>query len=54
MLETKIRGPCLVGDRGAQCLKAALLEVLLLVDGPPGRDSFVMVDIQNGYCCPDK
>jgi len=38
MLETRIRGPCLVGDGGAQCLKAAPLEVLLfLVDGPPGR-----------------
>ena len=26
-----------MGDRGAQCLKAALVKVLLLVDGPPGR-----------------
>ena len=48
MLETRIRGPCLVGDRGAQLLKAASVEVLwLLVDGPPGRDSVVMGDIQN-------
>ena len=47
MLETKIRGPCLMGARGAQCLKAALVEVLLLVDGPPGRGSFVMVDIRH-------
>jgi len=27
MLETRIRGPCLMGDRGAQHLKAAALEV---------------------------
>ena len=34
MLETRIRGPCLVGDREAQHLKAAPVEVLLLlVDG---------------------
>jgi len=38
MLETRIRGPCLVGDRGVQRLKAAPVEVLLLlVDGPAGR-----------------
>ena len=37
-LETRISGPCLMGDRGAQRLRAAALEVLLLhVDGPPGR-----------------
>ena len=48
MLETRIRGPCLVGDREAQCLKAAPVEVLLLlVDGPPGRCSVVMADIQH-------
>ena len=58
MLETRIRGPCLMGDRGAQHLKAAPVEVLLLlVEGPPGRDSVVMGDIQHNvwvYCCPDK
>ena len=27
ILETRIRGPCLVGDRGAQRLKAAPVEV---------------------------
>jgi len=48
MLETRIRGPCLVGDRGAQCLKAAPVEVLLLlVDGPPGSGSVVMADIEH-------
>jgi len=48
MLETKIRGPCLVRDGGAQRLKAAPVEVLLLlVDGPPGRGSVVMADIQH-------
>jgi len=47
MLETRIRGPRLMGDRGAQCLKAAPVEVLLLVDGPPGRGSVVMADIQH-------
>ncbi len=48
MLETRIRGPCLVGDRRAQCLKAAPVEVLLLlVDGLPGRCSVVMADIQH-------
>jgi len=37
-LEDRISGPCFVGDRGAQLLKAAPVEVLLLlVDGPPGR-----------------
>ena len=47
MLETRIRGPCLVGDREAQHLKAAPVEVLLLlVDGPPGRDSVIMADLQ--------
>jgi hypothetical protein len=48
MPETRIRGPCLMGGRGAQCLKAAPVEVLLLlVDEPPGRDSVVMADIQH-------
>ena len=48
MLEIGIMGPCLVGDREAQCLKAAPVEVLLLlVDGPPGRCSVVMADIQH-------
>jgi len=48
MLETRIRGPCLVGARGAQCLKAAPVEaLLLLVDGPPGRGSVKMADIQH-------
>ena len=48
MLETRIREPCLVGDREAQCLKPAPVEVLLLlVDGPPGRGSVVMADIQH-------
>jgi len=36
-----------MGDRGAQCLKAALMKVLLLVDGPPGRGSFVMDELQH-------
>ena len=41
MLETRM------GDREAQHLKAAAVEVLfLLVDGPPGRGSVVMADIQ--------
>jgi len=48
MLETRIREPCLVGDRGAQGLKADQVEViLLLVDGPPGWGSVVMADIQH-------
>jgi len=48
MLETKIGGPCLVSDRGAQHLKAAPVEVLLLlVDGTPGRGLVVMADIQH-------
>ena len=48
MLETRIRGPYLVGARVAQCLKAASLEVLLvLVDGPPGRGSVEMADRQH-------
>jgi len=35
-------------DRGAQVLKAAPVEVLLLlVDGPPGRGTVVMADIQH-------
>ena len=47
MLNTRIRGPCLMGDRGAQHLKVAPVEVLLLlVDGPPVRGSVVMADIQ--------
>jgi len=38
MLETRIKGHCLVRDRGAQRLKAAPVKVLLLlVDGPAGR-----------------
>jgi len=37
-----------MGDRGAQRLKAAPVEVLLLLmDGPPGRGSIVMADIQH-------
>ena len=48
MLETRIKGPCLVGNKGAQCLKAVPVEDLLfLVDGPPGRGSVVMGDIQH-------
>ena len=51
MLETRIGGPCLMGDREAQHLKAAAEELLLLlvvlVDGPPGRCSVVMADIQH-------
>jgi len=48
MLKTRIRGACLVGDRGAQHLRAAPVEVLLLfVDGPSGRDSVVMADLQH-------
>ncbi len=40
MLETRIRGSCFMGDREAERLKAAPVEVsLLLVDGPPGRGS---------------
>ena len=61
MLETRIRKPCPVGDRGAQRLKAAPVEILLLlVDGPPVRGSLVMGDIQHDvwvilqYCYPDK
>jgi hypothetical protein len=38
LLETRIRELCLVEDRGAQGLKAAPVEaVLLLVDGPSGQ-----------------
>ena len=29
MLETRIRGPCLMGDRGVQCLKSAPVEVFI-------------------------
>ena len=48
MLETRFRGHCLMGDRGAQHLQAAPVEVLLLlVDGPPGRGTVVMADIQH-------
>jgi len=47
MLETKIREPYPMGDRGAQCLKAALVKVLLLVDGPHGGGSFVMDELQH-------
>ena len=48
MPETKIRGHCLVGDRGAQHLKAAPVAALLfLVDGPSGRGSVVTANIQH-------
>ena len=48
MLETRIRGPCLVEGRGAQGLKAAPVEaVLLLVDGPLCRGTVVKADIQH-------
>jgi len=48
MLETRIRGPCLMGDRGAQRLKAAPVEVLLLLlDGPPGRGSVEIAELQH-------
>jgi len=48
MLETKIGGPCLVGDRRDQRLKVAPVRVLLLlVDGPPGMGLVVMADIQH-------
>ena len=47
MLETRIRGPCLMGDRGAQRLKAAPVEVLLLLVDGPARGSVVMADIQH-------
>jgi len=48
MLVTRIRGPCLMGDREAQHLKAAPVEVLLLlVDGNLGRASVVTADIQH-------
>ena len=47
LLETRIRGPCLVEDRGAQRLKAASVEAVLLMDGPPGRGSVIMADIQH-------
>jgi len=48
LLVTRIRGPCLVEDRGAKRLKTDAVEVLLLhVDGPSGRGSVVMADIQH-------
>jgi len=48
MLETRIRGACLMADRGAQHLKAATVKLLLLlVDGHSGRDLIVMADIQH-------
>ena len=47
MLENIIRGPCLVEDREAQCLKPAPVEVLLLLVDGPGRGSVVMADIQH-------
>ena len=48
LLETRIRGLCLVEDRGARRLKTAPVEVLLLlVDGPSGRGSVVMADVQH-------
>jgi len=47
MLETRIRGPCLMGDRGAQGVKFAPVEILLLlVNDPRGRGSVVMADTQ--------
>jgi len=47
MLETRIRGLCLMGDRGAQRLKAAALEVCyyLWMDLLAGAE--VMADIQH-------
>ena len=46
MLEAIIRGPCLIGDRGVECLQAAPVAVLLLLmNGPPGRGSVVMADV---------
>ena len=37
-----------MGNRGAQRLKAAPVEVLLLLkDGPSGRGSVVMADVQH-------
>jgi len=47
MLETKIRGPCLMGYRGGQHLKSVRVEVLLLLVDGPGRGSVVMADIQH-------
>ena len=48
MLETRIREPCLMENRGAQRLQTSPVSVLLLlVDGPPGRGSVVMADIQH-------
>ena len=47
LLETRIRGRCLVEDRGAQCLKASPVEAVSVVDGPPGRGLVVMADIQH-------
>ena len=48
LLETRIRGVCLVEDRGARRLKTAPVEVLLLlVDRPSGRGSVVMADVQH-------
>ena len=46
-LETRTWGPCLMGDREAQHLKAPVEVLLLLVDRPPGRGSVVMADIQH-------
>ena len=48
LLETRIMGPCLEEDLGAQGLKPAAVEaLLLLVDGPLCRGSVVMADIQH-------
>jgi hypothetical protein len=48
ILETRITGPCHSEGRGAHRLKAAPVEVLLLlVDEPSGWGSVVMADIQH-------
>ena len=57
MLETRIRGPCLVGDRSSTFEGCFSGSFILLVDGPPGSDSVVMGDIPHNvwvYCCPNK
>jgi len=47
MLETRIRGPSIMGARGVQYLKAAPVEALLLFVDGPGTCSVVMADIQH-------
>ncbi len=42
MVETRIRGPCLIGDREAQRLKAAPVEVLLLLG-----DTFLLLQLSS-------